>query len=281
MSKTSVLKKLTGGDFIGFEYKNKTPFEAMNYAKILISTNNLPTTTDKTVGFYRRWSIIDFPNQFTEKRDILKDIPDEEFENLAFKCIKILKELLVTREFHNEGTIEERTKKYEDHSDPLEKFIKEFTVEDANGKIWKFEFEKRLSEWCMENRHRHMSEVAIGKKMKEKGVEQAQYMSDWLIDGQKKLLRAWSGMQWKELTEPLRQNSQHSQDSQVNPTQRSRVYSGVELPVNLVNPVIDVNTNFCGIEFNEDGLEYLCGQLWKGTIKRCPTCANNVKGGLK
>jgi len=33
MNKTSVLKKLSGGDLIGFEYKNKDPFEEINYAK--------------------------------------------------------------------------------------------------------------------------------------------------------------------------------------------------------------------------------------------------------
>ena len=51
MSKTSTLKKLSGGDLIGFEYKNKDHFEDINYAKIIIATNNLPTTTDKTIGF--------------------------------------------------------------------------------------------------------------------------------------------------------------------------------------------------------------------------------------
>jgi len=72
MSKTSILKKLSGGDLIGFEYKRKDPFEENNYAKIMIATNNLPATTDKTIGFYRRWTLIDFPNQFSEKKDIFK-----------------------------------------------------------------------------------------------------------------------------------------------------------------------------------------------------------------
>jgi len=76
-------------------------------------------------GFYRRWLIIDFPNQFSEKKDILADIPNEEYECLTIKCLMILKDLLEKKEFHNEGSIEERTKKYEDHSDPLEKFIKD------------------------------------------------------------------------------------------------------------------------------------------------------------
>ena len=213
MNKTSIIKKLTGQDMIGFEYKNKNPFESENYAKILIATNNLPTTTDKTTGFYRRWLIIDFPNKFSEKKDILKDIPEEEYSALATKSLMILKDLLDKREFHNEGDIEIRAKKYEDHSDPLEKFLKEYTEEDLNETIWKFEFEKKLNDWCKENRFRQMSEVVIGKKMKEKGIEQVYRMSDWFIEGRKKQLRAWSGIKWKgEFT-------QVTQDNQVKYTQ--------------------------------------------------------------
>lgn len=214
MNNTSTLKKLTGGDLIGFEYKNKTPFEAINYAKIIISTNNLPTTTDKTTGFYRRWLIIDFPNEFTEKVDILKTIPESEYENLAFKSISVLKNLLLKRQFHNEGNISERMKRYEDHSDPLEKFIKEFCVEDANGKIWKFEFEKRLNGWCKENNFRTIAENTIGRKMKEKGISQEYLTSEWLVEGYHKRLRAWIGLSWND----VQVNVQAERDVQVTST---------------------------------------------------------------
>ncbi len=197
MNKTSILKKLSGGDLIGFEYKGKNPFEDLNYAKILISTNNLPTTTDKTIGFYRRWLIIDFPNRFSEKKDILQDIPEEEYEILAVKCLGILKDLLDKREFNKEGSIEDRMKKYEDKSDPLGKFIKEFTFEDAEGFIWKFDFEKKLNEWCIENKFRQLSEVVIGKKMKEMGIEQELRQATWMKDGMYKRYRAWVGIKFK------------------------------------------------------------------------------------
>ena len=199
MNKTSVLKKLSGGDLIGFEYKNKDPFEEINYAKIIIATNNLPTTTDKTIGFYRRWMIIDFPNQFSEKKDILDDIPEEEYNALAIKCSFILKDLIEKREFTNEGTIEDRIKNYEDKSDPLEKFMKEFTIENFEGYIWKNEFEKKLNEWCKSNRFRDMTSVAIGKKMTEKGISQKQIWEEWMnSDYGKKGGRAWSGISWKD-----------------------------------------------------------------------------------
>ncbi len=208
MNKTSILKKLSGGDLIGFEYKNKNPFEDINYAKILIATNNLPTTTDKTIGFYRRWCIIDFPNRFSEKKNILDDIPEEEYESLALKCVGILKDLLNKKEFHKEGTIEERTKKYEDKSDPLEKFIKEFIIEDDKGYIWKFDFEKKLNEWCKENKFRQLSEVVIGKKMKEKGIIQGLKQATWVNEGHSKRYRAWIGIK-------LKGNEQDEQDEQV------------------------------------------------------------------
>jgi putative DNA primase/helicase len=197
IKKTSILKKLSGGDLIGFEYKGKDPFEENNYSKIIIATNNLPTTDDKTIGFYRRWLIVDFPNQFSEKKDILKDIPDEEYGILAVRCLSILKDLLDKREFSNEGSIELRRRRYEDRSDPLEKFMKEYVEEDFNGHIWKFEFEKKLNKWCKDNRFRELSDISIGKKMKEKGIENNQFMSDWLIEGHRKLLRAWIGIKWK------------------------------------------------------------------------------------
>jgi P4 family phage/plasmid primase-like protien len=102
ISQTSIIKKLTGQDTIGFEYKNKNLFDDMNYAKIIIATNNLPATTDKTIGFYRRWLIIDFPNQFSEEKDILLSIPEEEYECLARKVAFILQDLLKNRKFHYE-----------------------------------------------------------------------------------------------------------------------------------------------------------------------------------
>ena len=198
MNKTSILKKLTGDDLIGFEYKNKTPFEDKNYAKIIIATNNLPTTTDKTVGFYRRWMIIDFPNTFSEKTNILGKIPKEEYDNLAMKCIGLLIDLLKNKEFHKEGDIEERSKRYEDRSDPLQKFLSEYTLEDLNEYITKADFYKKFNSWCRENRFREMAENTIGKKMKEKGIDASRKHVDWLHDGAGGQIKIWRGIKWLE-----------------------------------------------------------------------------------
>ena len=198
MSKTSILKKLTSGDLIGFEYKNKTPFEEKSYAKIIIATNNLPATTDKTLGFYRRWCIIDFPNRFSEQKDILKDIPDEEYECLTLKCALILKELLEKRKFHKEGSIEERAKKYEEKSNPFDKFWKENIIEDFNEFIWKHELRDRLKDWCKEHRFRELTDRSIAKEMQERNIEDSRKQADfYTVEGKKPIWRCWLGVKWK------------------------------------------------------------------------------------
>jgi putative DNA primase/helicase len=64
LTSTNLLKRLVGGDLIGFEKKGKDPFDDYNYAKIMINSNSMPMSQDESDGFYRRWLIIDFPNEF-------------------------------------------------------------------------------------------------------------------------------------------------------------------------------------------------------------------------
>ena len=199
MNRTAVLKRLTGNDLIGMEYKNKNHFEDKNYAKIIIATNNIPTTTDKTDGFYRRWMIIDFPNQFSEKKDILAEIPLEEYEALAVKCIGLLKDLLDNRGFDKEGSIEERKKRFEERSNPLSKFIADNVRDhqDLAMYISKAEFSKRLNEWLKENNFRAMGDVTISSMMKKEGYEEGKKYMNWMFDGKGGQMRVWYGIQWK------------------------------------------------------------------------------------
>lgn len=171
LSMTSLLKRLSGGDTIGFEFKNKNPFDGYNYAKIVIATNSLPTTTDKTRGFYRRWLLIDFPNEFNEKKDILADIPHVEFENLAKKCIGILKKLLKVREFSNEGSIEDRMRRYEERSNPVSQFIKEMCKIGPNYKEPLFKFYEELKVYLTQRGHRTISKIEIGRLLRSDGFD--------------------------------------------------------------------------------------------------------------
>ena len=200
LSQTSLIKKLTGQDFIGFEYKNKTPFDGENYAKILIATNNLPETTDKTDGFYRRWLIIDFPNQFDEGRDVVADIPEEEYECLAVKIPFLIKDLMTNRKFTGEGSIEDRKQAYEDKSNPFDKFWKNYVDDsDLNAYITKWDFSKRYNGWAKDNHFREISDEGLGEIMKKRGIATIQPSIEWYQNDSKvkRQVRSWAGVRWK------------------------------------------------------------------------------------
>ncbi|MHA2019045.1 MAG: DNA primase family protein [Promethearchaeota archaeon] len=197
LTNTSRIKRMTSGkDPIPIEYKNKGSMDYINYAKLIMATNNLPPTTDKTAGFGRRWCIIDFPNQFNTEHDILSEIPEEEYENLGLKCITFLIDLLKKRSFKKEGSIEERIKKYEEKSNPFDKFWKEnIIIDSTDSHIWKHEFRDFLNDWLKEHKFRTMSDSTISKLMKEKEILTQKISADFIDDtGKRPRWNAWIGI---------------------------------------------------------------------------------------
>ena len=168
---TDFLKKLTGEDLIRAEFKGKPTFDFKNYAKLIIATNSLPPTADKTVGFYRRWKIIEFPNSFNEESDIIGNIPNSEYKNLALKCLNIAKKIWEIRKFTNDGNFEARAKIYEEKSNPLMKFVKENYIKDINEEILFSEFYDSLISFLEERGQRLLSAIVVSKQLKNEGFD--------------------------------------------------------------------------------------------------------------
>jgi len=138
LSRTNMLKALSGGDLVSCEFKGRDSFDFINTAKILIATNGLPATTDRSDGFYRRWSIVEFKNKFKDGKDIVDEIPETEYENLCMKCIRILNSMLKAGKMLNEETQEARKDKYESLSNPVQAFVNDECIDSDNSfvPIW-------------------------------------------------------------------------------------------------------------------------------------------------
>lgn len=171
LKSTNLIKSLSGQDLIRYEFKGKTPFSDYSATTIIIATNSLPMTPDKSIGFYRRWLIIDFPNQFKIKRDILSIIPEIEYNNLCKKMIRILGELCIKNKFTNEGTIEEKSKKYEERSNPIISFLDEFTEDSVGDMIKIKDFMNIFNVFLKEKHLRPMTIRQVGKILREEGYE--------------------------------------------------------------------------------------------------------------
>lgn len=172
LATSSILKKLTGGDVIGFEKKNKDPFDDFNYAKLIIASNSLPSSEDTSEGFYRRWVIIDFPNQFPEGKDITKTIPEEEYRNLAFKVCKLLPKMIKKGEIYNQGNIEERKQKYIMASNPLPFFLENFCYRSHEVYVSHSELYNSFCKFLTKTKKRLVSRKEFNGVLLQEGLEQ-------------------------------------------------------------------------------------------------------------
>lgn len=135
LESTEIIKALSGQDPVSFEAKGRNAFTGTNYAKLIIGTNVLPTSSDTSRGWYRRWFVLKFPNEFQEGEDVLNRIPDQEYENLAAKAVQILPGLLKRGTFSTEGTIEDRQTVFTENSNPIKSFIAERYERDPDNSI--------------------------------------------------------------------------------------------------------------------------------------------------
>lgn len=170
IQKTSKLKQLSGKDKIGIEIKNKNPFDFINTAKIIINSNHLPTSTDSSDGFHRRWFILKFPNTFKDGKDITRDVPDIEFKNFAFKSIKILYDLIKRGKFLRDGTLEERKIKYIEASNPLSLYIKEHCILSDQSKMGYNELYTKYIKYLAEKKLRIVSKKEFSEVLSTEGL---------------------------------------------------------------------------------------------------------------
>lgn len=182
MKKTSLLKKLTGGDLIGYEFKNKTPFDDYNYAKIIVNSNSLPSSLDTSDGFYRRWLIIEFPNEFPEGKDIIETIPDEEYHNLAKKVCLLLPRLMDSGMFTNEGSIDERRRKYIMSSNPLPLFLESFCNKDVEAYVKSNELYNAYILYLNSQKKRKVSRKEFFDILADEGLFQVRACKNYITD---------------------------------------------------------------------------------------------------
>lgn len=171
LKNTNQIKKLSGEDQIRYCFKGKTPFSEKSITTIISATNSLPNTPDKTVGFYRKWLIVDFPNQFEIREGVIDSIPEIEFENLTKKVIAIITNLHQSQKFTNEGSIEERISMYEQRSNPLLKFIDSCCLEEMGYNLDLRLFCNQFNQYAKVNHLRVQTVRQIAKSLREEGFD--------------------------------------------------------------------------------------------------------------
>lgn len=127
-----IFKKLITGDPVQAEFKNENTFVLRNTAKFIFSANELPPTTDRTHGFYRRWIIIPFNAKFNEEnRDLNLDFKLKEngFKNAVLKvALRGLNRLLKQNHFTQCELVDQMMHNYQVDNNSILRFIEESII---------------------------------------------------------------------------------------------------------------------------------------------------------
>lgn len=222
LKETGMFKSLTGRDLISAQRKFLTRVKFTNYAKMIFCANELPITYDKTIAFFNRWIILDFPYTFLSQKEI-ELIPDKERENVKLADTNIidkisseeemtgllnwaligLHRILKQGDFSYSPSTTEVKNTWLRKSSSLQAFIMDFIEIDYDGKIKKNDFRKIYSSYCREFKVRSVSDKLIVKELSEGMGAFEERMRNEEID-----VRYWCGIKFKS-----NKFSQVSQDS--------------------------------------------------------------------
>jgi len=153
---TGSFKMLTGGDSIGTEKKFKGYFTFSNYARLIFSTNKPPKVSDEdSYAFWRRWIIIDFPNEFigerADKQLLAKLTTKDELSGLLNLAIRGFKRLFEQQDFSYIRSVEETTEMYQRVADPIYAFLQDVCESDPEGWVSKDGIYQRFRKYCLTN----------------------------------------------------------------------------------------------------------------------------------
>jgi len=167
---TGKFKMLTGEDTTTCERKFKDPFEMTNYAKLIFSCNRIPANeNDDTIAFWRRWIIINFPNQFlgnnADKNLMIKITAEPELSGLLNLAIAGLQELLVRGEFFNNKVADDVRERYIKLSDSVKAFGIDKIETDADAVIVKKELLAAYFQYCREQNVPAISEKTFFQRI--------------------------------------------------------------------------------------------------------------------
>ena len=247
LKRTGIFKALTGGDTITAERKNQHPFQFQNYAKMIFSCNQLPTSPDNSDAFFRRFMIFQFKQVFddntADKNLINKLTTPEELSGLFNYALIGYNRVIQNMRFTESKSTLDTKELYLQMSDPLNSFLRDKVIEDPQGTTTKDEFYKYYNEYCIKKGFVSQSYIRFYMSLKGRiYLQDAQETR--LIDGKKHDVRVLKGIQIKpENTPEIGGTTQSTQSTQSNITQVCNLekYSGdINVVAESNQPVLPV-----------------------------------------
>ncbi len=171
---TESFKKITGGDPITAQRKNKDPFNFVSWAVPLFAANSLWASVDQSEGYWRRWQVISFPykvNETTFKHTREELLDSTELAGIFNKAMTYLPKLLKDRKFESNYANEILMAEFQHESDNVAMWLSDdegITYNQPNDHkqyVKKTQAYQRYKQWCYDSNHRPLTNQKFYKRL--------------------------------------------------------------------------------------------------------------------
>jgi P4 family phage/plasmid primase-like protien len=179
---TATFKQATGQDMLQGEHKYAAPFMFTSRALIVAAFNSLPRSVDTTEGFFSRWLVVPFPNQFVDP-DEHGDIPpgcyakdpelaakvttSAELEGFLVRAVAGLARVMKTGRFTRATPITRAETEFRRHADPVRGFLADKAVAELDAWISRADLHAAFKNWATEAGTAALSAKRFAEKVRE------------------------------------------------------------------------------------------------------------------
>ncbi|NYE20521.1 DNA primase family protein [Microbacterium immunditiarum] len=189
LSDPQVLKEITGGDSISASRKFGQSFEFVPYAVPVFASNEYFRTSDSSIGWRRRWEVIEFNRRVDElgafdEQVLLDDIPG--IFNLAMDG---LRRLMARGKFAPPDAAREATERLHNDADPFMLWLDddEHVFVEADQSSPCADVYRKYSNWCRRNGYSALASGPFGVRLKGVGITKSRprvgLARTWHYDG--------------------------------------------------------------------------------------------------
>jgi putative DNA primase/helicase len=179
---TATFKQATGQDMLQGEHKYAAPFMFTSRALIVAAFNSLPRSVDTTEGFFSRWLVVPFPNQFVDPDEhgnippgcyakdpelAAKVTTTAELEGFLVRAVAGLQRVMERGRFTRAEAIADAETEFRRHADPVRGFLADKAVADIDAWISRADLHAAFKNWSADAGIGVMSARRFAEKVRE------------------------------------------------------------------------------------------------------------------
>lgn len=170
LSSIENLKKITGGDQIMHEKKNKEPFFFVPFCKLIFSFNQLPLQLEeKSNAFYKRMRILFMNTELFLNDEYVNDLCSEEGVS---EVIPYLLKLLPVKEIPRTSLSDRYVESLRQDSDSIHAFLVQCCIQENDLSIDKNVLYEAYCRFCIDNGRESHKKHAFMRNMRSQGFRE-------------------------------------------------------------------------------------------------------------